>query len=60
MEEKRYLDEDLEYALHLLNQPELLCVKEAVQWLDNPDHKELYYSLLAMRESVTILFSALT
>ena len=52
MEEKRYLDEDLEYALHLLNQPELLCVKEAVQWLDNPDHKELYYSLLAMRESI--------
>lgn len=50
MEEKRYLDEDLEYALHLLNQAELLSTKEAVQWLKNPEHKELYCSLLATRE----------
>lgn len=52
MEEKRYLDEDLEYALHLLNHAELLCTKEAVQWLDNPEHKELYSSLLATREAI--------
>lgn len=52
MEEKRYSDEDLEYALHLLNQTELLDTKEAVQWLGDPVHRELYASLMATRESL--------
>lgn len=51
MEEKRYSDEELEYALRLVSRPQLLCTEEAVRWLAKPEHKELYRSLLAMREA---------
>ena len=51
MEEKRYLDEDLDFALRLLNEPKAKQTEEAVQWLADPEHEMLYKSLLATRQA---------
>lgn len=51
MEEKRYSDEDLDFALRLLNEPKAKHSEEAVRWLSDPEHKILYKSLLATRQA---------